>query len=248
MQSLSRLLVAETSLGETMLAVAAITIDAMGSAEMAGISLLDHAGKPTAAIFTAQESADIDAQQFASGAGPCLDAWRLGRPVRIDDTALAAERYPAFARSAQDNGVLSSVSLPLVAGGSGLGALNLYARIPNGFSDEDEAIGADLAATAAVVLANSVAYWEARNLGDQLAEAMRSRAEIEQAKGMLMATLGLGADDAFTLLKRNSQHANIKLRDLAQTLIDTFEEMRKAGLDARKAVEQVLRTDLLGGH
>ncbi|HEX6485285.1 MAG TPA: PAS and ANTAR domain-containing protein [Nocardioidaceae bacterium] len=88
----------------------------------------------------------------------------------------------------------------------------------------------------------------ARDIDEAVRRSAESRGTIEQAKGMLMATLGLGADDAFTLLKRNSQHANIKLRDLAQTLIDTFEEMRKAGLDARKAVEQVLRTDLLGGH
>ena len=229
MQTLSRFLVAETSLGETLLAVATITIDAIGSAEMAGISLLDHAGKPTAAIFTAQASADIDAQQFASGAGPCLDAWRLGRPVRIDDTALAAERYPAFARSAQDNGVLSSVSLPLVAGGSGLGALNLYARIPNGFSDEDEAIGADLATAAAVVLANSVAYWEARNLGDQLAEALLSRAEIEQAKGMLMArSPGITADEAFDMLRSASQRENVKVRDIAKR-VTRHQPWRSAG-------------------
>lgn len=88
----------------------------------------------------------------------------------------------------------------------------------------------------------------ARDIDEAVRRSAESRGTIEQAKGMLMATLGLGADDAFTLLKRNSQHANIKLRDLAQTLIDTFEEMRKAGLDARKAVEQVLRTDLLAGH
>jgi len=88
----------------------------------------------------------------------------------------------------------------------------------------------------------------ARDIDEAVRRSAESRGTIEQAKGMLMATLGMGADDAFSLLKRNSQHANIKLRDLAQILIDTFDEMRKAGLDARKAVEQVLRTDLLAGY
>lgn len=85
----------------------------------------------------------------------------------------------------------------------------------------------------------------ARDIDEAVRRSAESRGAIEQAKGMLMAALGLDADQAFVLLKRNSQNANVKLRELAQTLLDTFAEMRKAGLDVQKAIEQVLRTDLL---
>jgi hypothetical protein len=57
------------------------------------------------------------------------------------------------------------------------------ARRERGFTGADEVIGTELAATAAVVLANATAYWEAFELSEQLSEAMRSRAVIEQAKG-----------------------------------------------------------------
>lgn len=220
MRALSQFLVADVSLSDTLLRVAHITTDAMSSAEMAGISLLDDDGGPTTAIFTDAKSPQVDAGQYTSGRGPCLDAWRLKEVVRIDDMDTAAVDYPEFARLAQDHGVASTLSLPLVVGGEGIGALNLYARTPKGFSAEDEAIGVDLATAAAIVLANASAYWGAFNLGEQLGQAMASRAEIEQAKGILMAqSPGISADDAFEMLRRASQRENVKLRDIAKRLV-----------------------------
>jgi GAF domain-containing protein len=221
MQALSQFLVSDASVGDTLQRVAEITAEAMPAAQMAGISLLDDRGNPTTAIFTDPESPEIDAGQYKSGVGPCLDAWRLKRTVRIDDMSMAAHDYPDFARLAQERGVLSTLSLPLVAGGSGVGAMNLYASVVKGFSDEDEALGADLATAAAIVLANAGAYWDARRLSEQLTEAMESRAVIEQAKGMLMAqSPGITPDEAFDLLRRASQRENVKLRDIARRIVE----------------------------
>jgi GAF domain-containing protein len=222
LQALSGFLVADISLSDTLLRVSQITADAMPAAEMAGISLLDDDGKPTTAIFTDERSPQVDAGQYASGVGPCLDAWRLKQVVRIDDMDMVLRDYPAFAQLAQEHGVRSTLSLPLVVGDRGIGALNLYARTTEGFSIADEAIGMDLATAAAIVLANASAYWGAFNLGEQLSEAMASRAEIEQAKGILMAqSPGISADDAFEILRRASQRENVKLRDIARRLIRT---------------------------
>jgi len=55
---------------------------------------------------------------------------------------------------------------------------------------------------------------------DGLRQAMRSRAAIEQAKGMLMERHGIGPDEAFERLARLSQHANIKLVDVAAALVE----------------------------
>lgn len=220
LQALSQFLIADVSLHDTLLRVSQITTDAMPSAAMAGISLLDEAGKPTTAVFTDEESPQVDAGQYTSGRGPCLDAWRLKQVVRIDDMDVAAGGYPEFAQLALDHGVRSTLSLPLVVGDRGIGALNLYARRTAGFSAADEALGVDLATAAAIVLANASAYWGAFNLGEQLGEAMASRAEIEQAKGILMAqSPGISAEDAFDILRRASQRENVKLRDIAKRLV-----------------------------
>jgi hypothetical protein len=52
-----------------------------------------------------------------------------------------------------------------------------------------------------------------------LRAALASRAVIDQAKGMLMITRGCGADEAFELLVRASQTRNVKLREVAQSLL-----------------------------
>ena len=85
----------------------------------------------------------------------------------------------------------------------------------------------------------------ARDIDEAVRRSAESRGTIEQAKGLIMATLGVDAEDAFNLLKKNSQNANVKLRDLAARLLDTFVEMRQAGVGAERAVAAVLRTDLL---
>ena len=51
--------------------------------------------------------------------------------------------------------------------------------------------------------------------------AMKSRAVIEQAKGMVMERYKISEDRAFAVLARASQTSNIKLRDVAQDLINT---------------------------
>ena len=51
--------------------------------------------------------------------------------------------------------------------------------------------------------------------------AMQSRSVIEQAKGILMARHGCNADEAFKSLSKLSQDQNRKLRDIAQTIVDS---------------------------
>jgi GAF domain-containing protein len=221
LRALSTFLVAGASAGDTLQRVAAVTTDALPGAEIAGIAMLAADGTPVTAVYTDDTSPEVDKAQYASGRGPCLDAWRQQRTVRIDDMSVAAETYPEFARAALDHGIPATLSLALVAGGEGLGALNLYGRRVGAFTEDDEVLGEELAATAAAVLANSTAYWTAFELGEGLTEAMRSRAVIEQAKGILMAgSPDLDADAAFDLLRRASQRENIKLRDIALRIVD----------------------------
>ena len=52
-----------------------------------------------------------------------------------------------------------------------------------------------------------------------LRDAMESRATIEQAKGIIIASMGCGAEEAFQVLTQQSQHQNRKLRDIAEELV-----------------------------
>jgi GAF domain-containing protein len=229
LRALSQFVVSKLSLGDTLLRVSEVTIEALPAAHMAGISLLGANGKPTTGVFTDPESPEIDEAQYTSGRGPCLDSWRLGKVIRLDDTEEAKAEYPEFAEAALAHGVRSTLSLPLQAGEDAAGAMNLYSRMAHGFTAEDEGVGMMLASAAAIVLINASAYWQAAQLGEQLSQAMQSRAVIEQAKGILMArSPRLTADEAFDMLRKASQRENIKLRDIAQRIVDRRPEP-KAG-------------------
>jgi AmiR/NasT family two-component response regulator len=68
---------------------------------------------------------------------------------------------------------------------------------------------------------------ELREEVEGLRRALASRAVIEQAKGIVMATAGCDADEAFRILVQQSQHQNRKLREVAAELVE-LQERRPA--------------------
>jgi PAS domain S-box-containing protein len=76
----------------------------------------------------------------------------------------------------------------------------------------------------------------------KVAEISEHRAMIEQAKGMLMLVYGLDPGAAFDLLKWRSQESNVKLRLLAQQIVEDFCAVRDKSIGSRSAFEHVLLT------
>jgi GAF domain-containing protein len=219
-RAVAHFLVAEVPLGTTLQHIAELARDATPPADAVGITLLHGRQRPTTAVYTDDVSPAVDRGQYEDGDGPCLTAYRDHVVVRVDDTRAVADRWPRFSRDAASNGVLSTLSFPLEAGGDTFGALNLYSSSPGSFDPGHEAAMAPFVTQAGVVLANARAYWDAFDLAASLREAMRSRATIEQAKGKIMATNGCTPDDAFDLLVKASQRENVKLRDIADRMVE----------------------------
>ncbi|MCI2238716.1 ANTAR domain-containing protein [Kineococcus sp. TRM81007] len=75
-----------------------------------------------------------------------------------------------------------------------------------------------------------------------LRTALESRQVIDQAKGALMLVYGIGADEAFELLRWSSQHRNVKLAALAERVT----ALCRAGADlpatVRGRLDDVLQT------
>jgi AmiR/NasT family two-component response regulator len=72
----------------------------------------------------------------------------------------------------------------------------------------------------AVLLGMAEQLREARDEVEQLKAALVSRQMIGVAQGMLMLRYGLSLDRTFEYLSRRSQDENIKLRVVAETVID----------------------------
>jgi hypothetical protein len=76
----------------------------------------------------------------------------------------------------------------------------------------------------------------------RVAEITEHRAVIEQAKGMLMLVYGLDDEAAFDLLRWRSQSSNVKLRRLAEKIVEDFRAVRDDGITSRSAFDHALLT------
>jgi hypothetical protein len=101
------------------------------------------------------------------------------------------------------------LSFQLFVEGDNLGALNLYATVPDAFTDDDESVG--------LLLAAAIAMKATRN-DINLRAALVNRDIIGQAKGILMERLKVDQVEAFGLLSQASKRSNRKLIAIAEEL------------------------------
>jgi GAF domain-containing protein len=215
--ALSQFFVGDKTMVQTLERVADMTQQAVPQAALVGLTMLTN-GKLATAVFTDPEAPQIDQAQYQSGRGPCVESFRTGETLPIESTD-EDERWPEFSAACVAHGIHSTLSLPLSIEGTTYGAMNLYSTQVRGFAPEDVATARLFAAQAAVVLANAVSYWAARVRSEQLEHALSSRAEIEQAKGIIMSTMRCNADEAFQVMVEQSQRENRKLRDVAAEVV-----------------------------
>jgi transcriptional regulator with GAF, ATPase, and Fis domain len=207
----ARSLLAQDDVQHTLQRIVDLAVETVEGCDHAGISFLKGRTGSTPA------SSDdvpplVDAIQYETGEGPCLDAIRNHEVYRTGDLGKEA-RWPQFSERAQrETGVTSMLSFRLFVAGDTLGALNLYSKGHDAFDDRAQAVGSVFAAHAAIALATAIH-------DEQMEEALRSRDVIGQAKGMLMAREGIDADTAFDMLRRASQRLNLKLRDVAARIV-----------------------------
>jgi GAF domain-containing protein len=155
----------------------------------------------------------IDQLALDHGEGPALDVLGGGDRVLVPDTA-SEERWPVWAPKVAALGVRSALLVRLHTNSSTLGVLQLFDIEPDAFEGDDDAVAHILARHASVALAT--ARQEA-----SLWRAIDARKLIGQAQGILMERFDIDADKAFAVLRRYSQDYNLKLRDVAQRLIET---------------------------
>ncbi|HEV2891899.1 MAG TPA: GAF and ANTAR domain-containing protein [Frankiaceae bacterium] len=208
---------AEHSLEAVMERIAALAKATIPGADEVSVTLVQ--GKPVTAAATGDLALDVDQAQYAAGAGPCLDAAEAATTVLIPDMA-TEDRWPEVTPLARDRGAQSSLSIGLPVQQRVYGALNIYSRSPHAFDADAVGAAESFARYAAVAVANATLYQATAALAEQMKEAMSSRAVIDQAKGILMATHGCDSDKAFSLLVTASQRHNRKLREIAQAMVD----------------------------
>ncbi|MBV9292294.1 MAG: GAF and ANTAR domain-containing protein [Frankiales bacterium] len=215
--NLSAAVLSEDDLPTTLGELCRIATRAVPCADGASITTFPE-GKPSA-VASDDWAKGFDEIQYEEHEGPCLDAYRTGNAFRVRDLA-AETRWPSYVPRASERGASSMVSIPLAAQGTNIGALNLYSKATDAFGAAEMSIAVIVGAHVGLAVQVAAALFGHRDLAVQLGEAMRSRAAIEQAKGILMAGRRCTAEEAFEILVNLSQTTNRKLRDVAVALVD----------------------------
>lgn len=202
----------QPSVGHTIDKLLAFALNATG-ADHSGVILV----RGKTAVETAAASdplvAKLDALQLELHEGPNL-AVLTGQPIVVVNDIRHDDRWPAWAEHVADAGIGSLLGVRLHTTGSTVGTLNLYSREADAFDADDRAVAQILARHAAVALSTALN-------AHHLWQAVDARKRIGQAQGILMERFDLNADQAFSVLMRYSQDNNVKLRAVAETLIET---------------------------
>lgn len=178
----------------------------------AGIMLVRSRTHIETAAATTSRVGESDNLQIVHDQGPCLDAI-VGGPVYVSGDIANDERWPLWGPAVAALGFKSVLSLRLATHARRYGSLNLYADRAGAFDDDDVAVATTFVGHASVALA-------AAHNEEGLQLAIDARKLIGQAQGILMERFDLEADRAFEFLRRQSQHHNVKLRYVAEWIVD----------------------------
>jgi GAF domain-containing protein len=220
-RSLSGVLLSDETLQSALRLVTALATETVPGSTGAGVTLTDDDGR----LMTTAASDDVvqraDALQYEVNAGPCLDAMRQLRLVRIDDLGRET-RWPAWTGQARSLGIASVLSVPLHVRGDVTGALKVYAPQPSRFDEREERLLGMFAEQATILLANVRTRDELERANARLRVVVGSRDLVSMAKGIIMARRDLGERAAFAALVEASRQDDVPVREIARRILDPY--------------------------
>ena len=177
-------------------------------------------------------AAKADALQDDLREGPCLDATFESENFVVDDLRTET-RWPEWAARVADLGLRSSMSVRLTSNNESIGALNLYGDQPGAFAGD-----LDIAMIYATYAAEAMSR---ARLVSGLRNAMGSRHTIGMAQGVLAVRYDISYERAFQVLHRYSNDHNIKLRTLAEQVMEAAVPARGHVGRTRASARQLTR-------
>lgn len=186
--------------------------------DAAGVLL--HSGGLRLVAASTDAMRELELFELQRDEGPCADSFRSGEQVMIADLAATGGHWPRFTQLAADQGLHAVFAFPLRLRGERIGAMNLLRREPGMLSAADQEVGQALADVAAIGLLHERAVTDAERLSGQLQYALDSRVLIEQAKGILAASLDTNVRKAFEVLRAEARGTSRRLVDVCAEVLD----------------------------
>jgi hypothetical protein len=203
---------APMDLDETLKVITRSAADTIPGVREASISITTREGRIQTLAPTDPMVTRADHLQYELHEGPCLDA-AIEDPIVLVDDLANDPRWPDFGPKAAALGFGSQVAFQFRAVPHVRGALNLYAVETRAIDRDAIHLGGMFAAQIAVAMG-----WARQD--ETLNEALATRNVIGQAVGIVMERYHLDSDRAFAFLVRLSQTRNVKLRIVADGIVD----------------------------
>lgn len=203
---------------EDLAGYAAASLSTPGNDVYCGITLLRERSAATVASSGAKARA-LDEIQYQFGDGPCLMTSREQVLVHIPDLGKDTT-FPDYNARALEGGIHSVLAVPFdLSTEKTKAGCNLYAEKTHAFSPDDVRRAQDFVTQAAKGLRLAVMISAHAEQAQHLRAAMSSRTVIDTAVGVVIAQNHCTQQEAMDILTKASSHRNIKLRDLAATLV-----------------------------
>lgn len=151
----------------------------------------------------------LEELQFTLNEGACMEAAVTGTPVLVADLhhSSEAQRWPIFAAAVADQtDVRGLFAFPLQWGAVNVGVLDLYRRTPGALSTAQRRDAISASETGALMLMGvrtdpGHVDADGNGGGSWLDHSHSSRAEIHQATGIVLAQLGVSAEQALARMR-----------------------------------------------
>lgn len=211
LRALAELAVNDDDLVETAEGVVALACETL-DCQHAGLTVFRAGGSFETLAPTGPLVSEADNLQYQLGEGPCVEAaWE--EETFVSNDLVRDPRYPNWGPKAAAMGFGSLLAARLSIGGNTIGALNLYATDTREYTADDRD-------TAVIFASHAAATIMTVRERENLKEAVEGRTLIGQAQGILMERFDLDANRSFAVLRRFSQTQNIKLRQVAEMVIE----------------------------
>ncbi|WP_405963792.1 GAF and ANTAR domain-containing protein [Streptomyces sp. NBC_00723] len=180
-------------------------------------------GIPVPLSASDERAAYVMEMQVSLGDGPCFEAVETGSVVSARDlmSSRDAFRWPVFAQQTAALGVRSVYALPLGDPAVCVGTLDLYRDVPGELAVEEvrrARVVAEIVTDALVALPRAESD-DPDAVGRWLSPLATDHDDVYRAVGMVMAQLGVAADEALSLLRGNAFARSRTVLDLSHEVV-----------------------------
>lgn len=195
--------------------VGALPIDA------AALSLRGKGPGQESIAASNDSAARIEQLQTTVGEGPTLEALTSGRPILLADLSSVehSTRWPAFTDASEGIEMRALFAFPLHIGAARLGALTLSRHKPGALPKEALTETLQVAdVISLLLLGRGGALVE--DFDERWLEGPLLARQVHQATGMLIAQLGVDAEEALVRLRAFAFAEDLSLSQAAEAVVD----------------------------